>query len=86
MGLFTGNPIDEAIGFSHANLTLFSNLFHIEKATSECLPNAQEDLAASLEVCDIIRGKRVDAKTAMRSLKQRLVHRNPNVQMLAIKV
>lgn len=34
----------------------------------------------------MIKGKRVPARDAMRSLRARLLHRNPNVQMLAIKV
>ena len=57
-----------------------------DKATSECLPNAQEDLASTFEVCDMIKGKRVGAKDAMRALKKRLLHKNPNVQMLTLKV
>jgi len=63
-----------------------NTVFLIEKATSELLPQAQEDLAYNLEVCDMIKGKRVSAKDAMRSLKKRLGHRNPNVQMLTLKV
>lgn len=34
----------------------------------------------------MIKGKRASAKDAMRSLKKRLGHRNPNVQMLTLKV
>ncbi len=62
------------------------NYYDIDKATSELLPNAQEDLASNFDVCDMIKGKRVPPKDAMRSLKRRLLHRNPNVQMLAMKV
>lgn len=50
------------------------------------LPNAQEDLSKSLEVCDMIKGKRVAPKDAMRAIKGRLQHKNPNVQMLTLKV
>jgi growth factor-regulated tyrosine kinase substrate len=58
----------------------------IEKATSEMIPAGQEDMALNLDICDRIRGKQVPPKDAMRSLKKRISHRNPNVQLLALKV
>ena len=61
-------------------------IFEKDRATSEYLPGAQEDLAANLEACDLIKSKQVGTHEAMRSIKRRLLHRNPNVQLLALKV
>jgi growth factor-regulated tyrosine kinase substrate len=54
----------------------------VEKATNESIPFGETDLAASLEVADVIRSKKVPPKEAMRSLKRRLTAtKNPNTQM-----
>ncbi|CEP09815.1 hypothetical protein [Parasitella parasitica] len=58
----------------------------VEKATSELLPAGQVDLSLHLEISDQIRSKKVNAKDAMRSLKQRLNHKNPNVVMSTLEL
>ncbi|KAK9720179.1 Vacuolar protein-sorting-associated protein 27, partial [Basidiobolus ranarum] len=67
---FGTNPLDELV----------------EKATSEAIPNGEEDIALNFDICDKIKSKKVPAKDAVRSLTKRLNHNNPNVQLLALKL
>lgn len=58
----------------------------VDEATSELIPNAQEDLVKNFEICDSIRGRAIPPSTALKSIKRRLLHYNPNVQLLALKL
>ncbi|KZO99644.1 VHS-domain-containing protein [Calocera viscosa TUFC12733] len=57
-----------------------------DKATSELLPVGGSDIALNLEICDHIRSKSVTPLAAMRSIKRRVDHKNPNVQLLALEL
>ncbi|CAG8794421.1 16441_t:CDS:10, partial [Dentiscutata erythropus] len=58
----------------------------VEKATSELVPKGQDNLALNLDISDQIRSKSVQPKEALRILKKRITHENPNVQLLALSL
>ncbi|GAA5903531.1 hypothetical protein JCM5296_006852 [Sporobolomyces johnsonii] len=59
----------------------------LDKTTSDLLPStAPVDLAASLQLADLIRSAAVPPQAASTSLLKRLLHDNPNVQLLALDV
>ncbi|KAI9005067.1 hypothetical protein DFJ74DRAFT_405805 [Hyaloraphidium curvatum] len=58
----------------------------VERATSEAIPAGSDDIMVNLEVADKIKGKEVAPDKAMRTIKARLDHKNPNVQLLALKL
>ncbi|KAK6094446.1 Vacuolar protein-sorting-associated protein 27 [Batrachochytrium dendrobatidis] len=67
---------------------LLSNPFEdlVDKATSENLPVGTDDIVSNLDIADKIKSKEVSAKTAIQSFKRRINHKNPNVQLLALKL
>jgi hypothetical protein len=61
--------------------------FSTDNATSELLPSgSDETLLTSLQLSDQIRSKSVDASYALKSLRRRTGHKNPNVQIQALHV
>ncbi|KAJ3170695.1 Vacuolar protein-sorting-associated protein 27 [Geranomyces variabilis] len=67
---------------------LFSNPLDelVDRATSENLPVGTDDLVLNLDIADKVKAKEVTPKQAVQSLKRRLNHKNPNVQILALKL
>ena len=86
--LWGSSQLDDAIGVARSGYCTHSSPLTSgsDKATSELLPADSEDMALNLEICDQIRSKSVPPKDAMRSLKRRLDHKNPNVQLSALSV
>lgn len=61
--------------------------YHPDKATSELLPpGSDETLLTSLQLSDLIRSKAVDSNYALKSLRRRIAHKNPNVQIQSLHV
>ncbi|CED83781.1 Membrane trafficking and cell signaling protein HRS, contains VHS and FYVE domains [Phaffia rhodozyma] len=58
----------------------------VDKATSPSIPIGTQDIVTNLEIADEIRAKTIQPKQAVASLKRKLGDKNPNVQMLALKL
>ncbi|TPX67804.1 hypothetical protein CcCBS67573_g07393 [Chytriomyces confervae] len=58
----------------------------VDKATSENLPAGSEDMFLNLDIADRIKSKQTPANQAARAIKRRLLFKNPNVQLLAMKL
>ena len=58
----------------------------LANATSELRPSGDIDLAATIDIADYIRSKKVTPKDAAKSFFKRLSHSNPNVVLLALQV
>lgn len=90
MGLFSTSEFDELstlIGIKRFNIANIINInLILERATSEYIPAAQEDLALNLEITDVIKSKRVAPKDCLRLIIARLTHANPNVQLLTLQL
>ena len=58
----------------------------VEKVTSEALPLGTDISLEAFEVADQIKAKSVQPKVAIASIKKRLNHKNPNVQIMTLTV
>ncbi|GAA5908491.1 hypothetical protein JCM6882_001283 [Rhodosporidiobolus microsporus] len=68
---------------SSAQQTEFDQL--VDKCTSGLLPSSEPlDLPAALHLSDLLRSSAIPPPAALKSLLPRLVHTNPNVQLLAL--
>lgn len=64
----------------------YHNTNEIDAATSENILNGIENIELNLEVADFIKGKQVSSKEALKYMRKRLAHKNPNIQLLSLSV
>lgn len=58
-----------------------------DKATSELVPPGEDEvLLSSLSLSDMIRSKGIEPEAALKSVRRRIGHKNPNVQVQALHV
>lgn len=67
---------------SSSSAALGSAIVRVEKATSEFLIGP--DWTMNLEICDILNSNQWLAKDIVRSVKKRLLHKNPKVHLLSL--
>lgn len=58
----------------------------IDEATAESIPPGEQNLALNLDLCDMVRSKRIPPEQAVKAIKKRLMHLNPNVQISALNL
>ena len=61
-------------------------MINIDKATHENTPIGTENMMEWIQIADQIKSKSINAKVALKSIKARLSHKNPNVQLMSLKV
>jgi growth factor-regulated tyrosine kinase substrate len=84
-GSSTNSALDEQIERATSS-SLYAPREASWELESTVLTARREDMPLNLEISDVIRSKTVQPKDAMRSLKRRIGHKNPNVQLAALNV
>ena len=89
-------PFDDRVGTHRLHPTLpsliFSRVSHLtnvptqDRSTSENTILGQEDMSLFLEITDNVKSGETKPKSATASFKRRLLHKNPNVQLITLKV
>jgi Ni,Fe-hydrogenase I cytochrome b subunit len=61
-------------------------LLTLDSATSENLVGGALNIEAAMEAVDFIKSKHIGSKEAIKYIKKRLTHKNPNIQLLSLLV